>query len=541
MSVMFARPDRKVTILILYITILLTCMPILLFAAPPVQDYPNHLVRIWLLSVGADFDIIRTMYNIDWSNASTNIAVDWLASQLSSVLPLWIIDRSLLLLMFLGPPVGAIYLSHNLFGRWDPWQLAALSLTWTTTAIAGFLSYSISLAAALFAAAVLVKARHWRIVWLAPLHLAICTVLLLIHRMGMCFYLALAVGIAIGEKSAWQVPVVQPNMIARITLLCVASCIPIAVLKLLSSHPPSTDLAVFLPIKQMFAARTILETLWSPFASYQFRGDVAAMAPIFGICITALAKGKFQIHRGLLIVSLALAALAIIAPMKIGDASWLDRRVPLMVALTLFSSILPKWPEPRLRDAITIIFILSILGKAAWIGSIWQKRSSDVVELKHIGQYIRPGEAVIVVRQYTPDPNQAPIGRFLVGSSGSARETRRHLPSMLVIWRHAFIPTIFAVPGQHPLRIAPLRRSYASPLSRIPFPDELKASTTHDVQVSRWKCDFTKLLLIGADQPTRTALDTSNLYLLAQDGFAALYAIKPAEAGAPCGPRLVPE
>ena len=55
---MFARMDQKTTIAMLCLTILLACTPILLVDTPPVQDYPNHLTRTWLLSGGADLATI---------------------------------------------------------------------------------------------------------------------------------------------------------------------------------------------------------------------------------------------------------------------------------------------------------------------------------------------------------------------------------------------------------------------------------------------------------------------------------------------------
>ena len=54
----------------------LVLVPVLSVAMPPLLDYPNHLVRYWLLSGGAARLPMSGMFVADWGHSATNIATD---------------------------------------------------------------------------------------------------------------------------------------------------------------------------------------------------------------------------------------------------------------------------------------------------------------------------------------------------------------------------------------------------------------------------------------------------------------------------------
>ncbi len=132
---------------------LVTAVPILLFTLPPVMDFPNHLVRIWLLGGGAQIPPLSAIYEARWLQASTNVAVDFFGTVLVRTIGLAATANILLALMLIGPPLGAAFLNRAIFGRFHVWQLAGVALVWCTTAVEGFLSFQIGLAAAFLCAA----------------------------------------------------------------------------------------------------------------------------------------------------------------------------------------------------------------------------------------------------------------------------------------------------------------------------------------------------------------------------------------------------
>src|SRR5260370_33321382 len=130
--------DRRPLVVIC--AFLLAALPILWVSFPPVMDFPNHLVRVWLLGGGAEQARLSSMYEVSWRQASTNLGVDVAAAGLARLLPIMTVSKILLLMMFLGPPLGCAVLHKAVFGRLHVWPIAFLSLALTTTAIAGFIS-----------------------------------------------------------------------------------------------------------------------------------------------------------------------------------------------------------------------------------------------------------------------------------------------------------------------------------------------------------------------------------------------------------------
>jgi hypothetical protein len=62
---------------------------------PPVQDYPNHLARYWLIAGGASAPPTSSMFAVDWRNASTNVGPDLIVALLVTVVPYWLAGKPL--------------------------------------------------------------------------------------------------------------------------------------------------------------------------------------------------------------------------------------------------------------------------------------------------------------------------------------------------------------------------------------------------------------------------------------------------------------
>ena len=90
---------------------------------PPVQDYPNHLARYWLIAGGASVPPTSGMFAIDWRNTSINVGADLIVALLAAVVPYWLAGKILLVGAFVGPPAAAAWLNRILFGRWTWWSL----------------------------------------------------------------------------------------------------------------------------------------------------------------------------------------------------------------------------------------------------------------------------------------------------------------------------------------------------------------------------------------------------------------------------------
>lgn len=509
---------------------------ILVTPVPPLLDYPNHLVRFWLLAGGKHVWPLPDMYRIDWSLASTNIGLDLAVDLLAKALPYGLVVKLILIAVMAGPSAGAVLLSRVVFGRWGWWQVTLPLLTWTTTALFGFLSYQVALALALLFAC-LEPALVQRPAVGAIVRVLAGAAILVFHPFGLLFYAALIMALAIGPS--WQ-GLLDKARLTRVAWGVVVSLlvvlIPLVTLLALSHTLPGANAHKHGAMIEWsrFKPYFLILTLASPFLSYKIAIDLLFIAPVFAVCLWAFLTRRLNSHAGLIIIGAGTAALSLFMPFGIGDAAWLTRRLPLMAALMLGAGVLPDpWPAAVGRRVLTTLALLLALGRTAWIGQIWLARTRDVRSIEAAFRSVPAGSAVFAVQSEPASLRREPAGRFLAGIPEYKTEsTLRHMPALVVVERHAFIPTLFTVPGQQPLRVLPPWNSLAVSSSLVPDVHVLDRTPTageldKDPYIAHWRDRFDYIIQIGADEQDKSGRfnPPPDLKLVADERYARLYQV----------------
>src|SRR5262245_61580751 len=118
--------------------------PFLVVDVPPIQDYPNHLARLFVLAEGSDDPILSAMYEPRWQ-IIPNLAVDVIGPPLLHVLPVHVAGRILLAGALLMPLIGVIVYARAAFGAWSDWSLASALAAYNAIFILGFMNFLYSL------------------------------------------------------------------------------------------------------------------------------------------------------------------------------------------------------------------------------------------------------------------------------------------------------------------------------------------------------------------------------------------------------------
>ncbi len=519
--------------IILAICLLAAVLPVLLVEMPIIMDYPNHLARIWILSGGHLAGPLSPVYQPDWLQASTNIAIDAFGAALAHFLSLSIASKILLILMFAGPPAAAALLHQSVFKSPHAWQICFFILTWTTTAVAGFMSYQIGIAAALMAA-VLDHRIPGSSISLFVRRVATAALLLVIHPFALIFFIILAGGLMLGEKVA--VPFEKARFVKIIkstAMLAVAACIPLLTLFILAPNPPGSYSTTGPLIDWYFSAKGIFKSILSPLLTYQRDVDLILTFPILAVLLWSALFGRIRIHFGLAVAAGVLFLLAAIAPSSIGDASWLQRRFPLMAVLTLMAAVRPEMGLKRRRELLlAAILITALCIRAGWITNIWIERQSDIRSLYAAAKNVPAGSLILPILQVPANPKEVPLGRIIVGCPYSKFEpVERHFPSLLVIKNQVFIPTLFSIPGQHALKVLPPWDEISVGSSGVPSmyeflrPNEITLKT--DPYLLHWRSRFDYVLVLNTDLQAHdiTSRVPEGLKLEKDAGYATLYRV----------------
>ncbi len=517
----------RVTPVLLFVAFAIATVPFFLTPLPPVMDFPNHLTRIWLLAGGANQPPLSSFYEIRWWQASTNIVIDAIGVALTYVMSVMAVGKVLLLAMFLGPPLAAIRLNCTLFGRLSAWHLAAVALIWSATAVTGLISFQVGLAAALLAASLV----HPLLDRLTPARLGwigiTAGILLIIHPFGALFFLVLISCLTLGERLSTS-PQWLKERAWRIALLTGVCAVPVILLYLLSPHPPGSssfhkEFMHWQPAAETLAPKNIILTWLSPLLSYRAALDLALALPVLGVVAWSGWQRRLRFHAGFLVVAGLMLLVSPFLPMNIGDGGAITIRFPIMAALMAFAGVRPDFSY-RHRTVLAAVLLGTALLRIASIGTIWVDRAKDLEDLQMATTNLPAGSSVLILQKRWSETEPTPTGRLLAGFPGGRCAAERHFGSLLVMWRHVFIPTLFTVPGQQPLGVKAAWKAKSVPSSGIPFLDDMDTPVAHsfDPYLVNWRSKFDYVLLLNADFG-KPVLDGTKL--IASHGFAKLYKV----------------
>ncbi len=530
-------PARHAPIALIALSFLVLLAPFCVIEAPPLTDYPNHLARYWLITGGAHDPILNRFYQIDWSNAVTNIGVDRIIALFSPLASGLVQGHVAVIAAAILPPMGILALSYAVSRRFSPWQVIFPFAAWSTTFLMGFVNFQIGLGLALLFASIdpLVQPRLWKaVVWMrVPFGL----ILAVDHLFSLIFYAILLAGLALGPSpflaDAWRD---RGRRLFRGGMTAAWCLIPLAILAgpsqaLPGAQPPAAiSLGANIGAILFSAATDKLATLLSPLASYNVFQEITIVLAMAGFLIWLNRRRALTAHGGLMVAFAGMAALAVFAPGRLAGASWVDRRFPIMALCCVMAALQFRPGVPRRFGVIAGCVALSLVVlQTTWVGWNWWNMKD---ETKAVGDVLSnvPAGATILPIQHQPSflvRSRAPAGRYmyLVGDP-----TFRHMDAMAVTQRRAFVPNLFSARGLQPLRVlGPWDGlvehnggdlASVSILSRPPQLDDPS-------YVSGWRGRFDYVLVLNADLPDRSGSfrPPPELTLVADRGFAQLWRV----------------
>jgi hypothetical protein len=499
------------------VLLLAAALPIAFYRHPPIMDAPNHIARVWLESQGGLTGLQGEAYVVDWSRASSNILVDLVGAPLMRAIGLdafWVVVT---LLMILAAPLAAILISRDLNGRNNPWQAMALCAAWGQSTISGFISFSLSVALALGFSLLKLKLRKHGGFAVRVLIDAVAVLLLyLAHPFGIVLFLAFEFAMLLGPDTAAMKALTKRKVVMAFGGYAMSILPTLAYIALNRGNNP-------LDLSDMDYRSVVshVVSLFSPFFAYNPIVEVALFAVIAISVAVAIGKRRVAFHTGLLVSVAILGALSLIIPDRIGTASWLTRRLPLMAALLFCVAIRNRDESQEKSEPLALLCSLAIVFHAAWVMFIWREREQDYVDLVEVSRAIPASSMVITGETTGPPSSWDDPGKYVHGAF-----IRAHLPALLVPLSRAFVPILFAVKGQQPLHLSSRFERLQSQLAAIPDERGVLSTESSDQVVETWKCDYDYLLVLKHDAGARYARPLKDTRMISTSNFADLLKIE---------------
>jgi hypothetical protein len=415
-------------------------VPVLVCDTLPLFDYPNHLARMHILADLARSHDLQRFYAIHWRPVP-DLAMDAIVPTLAHIMPLDWAGRAFVLATLLLLAGGAAALHRVLFRVWSTWPCLAFLLLYSRILLWGFLNYLFGLGLALCAVAGWIALRQrppaLRLVVGAVAALA----LFFAHLLAFGLYGVLVIGYEMGEalrrRPGW-------GRAAGDLALAGAGFIP-PLLILFVATPGALGGAVRYghPLRK-------LDLMFSVFDNYSRPFDVVCFAVVVLALIFLFARRWVRLVPAIT-VPLALLLVAYLAmPSQLATASGADHRIPLLLGLVLVAG--SDWAVPRVR-ARRLVFIAALALFAVRLGVVtaaWRDSDRLYASLLPALDELPAGSRIAVA--YPPE------------ALNSEATPLAHFPTLAIVRRDAFVPTLFAFVTQQPVALRPEYRALADRL-----------------------------------------------------------------------------
>ncbi len=415
-------------------------VPLFAVRLPPLYDYPNHLARLYVLTVGGRSDTLREFYSIQW-HFIPNLAMDLLVPPLARLVGVEWAGRLFLAATFLLLVSGTAALHFVLHRRLSPWPLLAFALLYNKMLTWGLVGYLFGVGLFLWVLSA------W--IWLIGRGLAVrfavfsglSTTLLVCHLYAFGLY---GVSVPAYELSRWwrarRRGLAYPT---RDAIVAVGQFVLPGVL-FVALSPTVTDAAAFVyqPYwKKLAAAVAVLQL-------YDVPLEAAVMAFAGIAYVVLLARGVIRLSPDMVAPLGGLVASYLAMPATLFGSNWADRRLPVALAFLLVASSDVRWRSDRSRLAYAVAVTALVAVQLGHVHRQWQAFARTYATYFRAIEVLPVGAKLMVA--YARD-----------GWTEVVSPPVHNVWCMAVIERSAFIPFLFARPSQQPLVFTPRYRALA--------------------------------------------------------------------------------
>jgi len=505
---------------------LLAVLPILGVTYIPANDYPFHLSRIAILSMGDKSGLLGTYYQFG-SWLLPNMALDAFALPLTRWLPPETAVKLFLVVMQLAFLGGCVALHRAAFGRYSAWPLLCGLLLYNGIFLYGFFNYLFAAAFALLGAALWLRSGPGWPRYLVAFGVAV--LLMWGHMGGFAVYAILVGSFQLFTRLAQDS---KQNRPAALLFLGLDALPFIAALALFLWLSPGSERAgdglVYSPWwgAKPFGALFALQSgvLWA---------DVLVLLALALLVLVLLMTRQLAVRGTVLTAAGWLWLAFVVLPPEMLGSSFADVRLVPLAALVTLLAIAPQAGKSRWAEVLVLVVALGVGGvKTGALLNDWQAHQPKIDTIVQAMQKI-PGGSTLFAATAEPYPN-------MVLTEPGARETwqppLKHVASYASVFGSVFVPMTFADPHKQPMVMLPAYLAVKSLQSdnpfKVPRPADLVAVAqrlTAQIHAPDGPAlGGVYLLVVGTDRYTKLPTLPGFTVFAAGDTFVIFQATSPA-------------
>jgi len=400
--------------------VLLSAVPLLWPAIPPLTDLPGHIGRFRVMLDG-DAGPLAAWYRFRWilvGNLGVDLAVRALAPWLGLLPAVKLVVIAIVMLM----SAGILWIAHEVHGRIQPWTIAALPLVHSYAFHFGFVNYLMAMALALNAFALWLRlGRQRRFPLRAAVFVPLSLAIWVAHVVG---WATLAMFVFAAELRDWR----------RLPIRLLPLAPPAALLLLWRSGASTGLSGSFLWDIKLVWLVAVLRDRWQMF-------DLISAALLFCLLYQGWRDPGTRVEPRLQRAFLLVLAAFLLLPFMLFHSAYADMRlVPFMLILALLAlEARPSLSARRQTVLAAIALAFLLVRTAATTASLtlydhdWRQR---LAALDHL-------------------PQGARLVSFIGERCGQLWMHQRlnHLPGLAMAERRAFSNNQWPLAGGSPLTL----------------------------------------------------------------------------------------
>ena len=406
----------------------LSAVPVFSTVLPPLVDYPNHLARMHLLAEGGD-----EFFTVHWA-VLPNLAEDLIVPPLARVLPLDIAAKLFLVMIFALMAGGVIWLNRVATGGWWLWPLLGFLFLYNRILLWGFVNYLFGIGVALGGTALwlALERRRW---WLRmPLSSLVAFACFLSHIAAFGFYALVILGVealpAVAELRARQWRALSHRF-----AIAAPQFVAPAVLFLAVRHDAPSGTVSYAGLWRK------ADLLFSVFDNYDRAFDLACFAMFLALIGGLVWARRLGMAPRLATSAGIVFAAYLLLPSQMYGGSGADHRLPIAFFLLLIAASAPRFASRRIAAAVGMVAASTLVIRLGVIERVW--READRIYSADLGGInALPRGSKLAIAQPPNLFHVVPVPEV-------------HLPVLAIPRREAFVPSLFAIPGQQPVALKP--------------------------------------------------------------------------------------
>ena len=412
----------------------------------PLQDYPNHLARNFIIANIDAIPELGNFYQVQFS-ILPNLAMDFVVPGLSHWVGIHAAGKLMLSLCLLVLTSGTVALNYGLFGRLNPLPLLSFLLVFNQAFLKGFVNFSFGIGLALWGVALWLLSEQWNRWMRLAIFSSLTVMLFFCHLYALGIYAVVVVGYE-GFEGVRSRPSHQPKqtLINKLTFL-LQFIIPAILYKL---SPTGSEV---LGTPRWNSAITKLKYLWKLTDDYSLSLGIATLALVLLLPILGVWLKQIQFSHKMLLPLVGLTLLYVCLPKELSTSANADWRLLVPLSFLWVSSFqICRYRWIAWGGIAAAAVVLSV--RIALIQSIWASYQPTYQAVVDCVTQIQPGQRLFTAMGHDNYESATPT---------------MHLPPYAVIQKAAFVPSLFAFETQQPVQFQPAYQVTATETKRTVY------------------------------------------------------------------------